>query len=143
MPIRRIKQQSDRGSIKDIQNGEDEKFPPTAQELRLKGLYELGLSTRDEALLSSLGFIAVTSAPTNPVSWYRHKELVEKLASNLGAQLEQTKQELSAYFDFIYPDEVQLNEIRQKESLSTILQKDEEIVKTASADSLRSFRRVK
>ena len=147
MPIRRVQQQSDRGSIKDLANGDDEKLPPTEEELRLKALYEHGLATRDDALVASLGLIAINGAPKDPIAIYRHKEYIDSLKEKLAEQIKQTADELAPCF--AAPDDrdnsvvFELSRIRwkQKESLS-IISDDGPIVKSASTSPRRSFRRV-
>lgn len=147
MPIRRVQQQSDRGSIKDLHNGDDEKFPPTPFELRVKKLYEHSLATRDQALIESLGLIAVNVAPKDPVSLYRHREYVKQLEAKLGDKLEQTKQELAGCF--FYNDHSDSPEMKkQASSRNAILVNEEKIIKVASSAQVeptsvkRSFRRV-
>ena len=98
MSIRRVKQQSDRGSIRDLANGDDEKLPPTEEELRLKKLYEHSLATRDDALLASLGLIAINGAPKDPIAIYRHKEYIDSLKEKLAEQIKQTADELAPCF---------------------------------------------
>lgn len=147
MPFRRVPQQSDRGSIKDLANGDDEKLPPTEEELRLKSLYEHSLATRDEALLASLGLIAINGAPKDPIAIFRHKEYVESLKGKLAEQIKQTADELAPCF--AVPDDrdnsatFELARIKwkQKESLSAISD-DGTLVKNASTTPRRSFRRV-
>lgn len=147
MPFRRVPQQSDRGSIKDLANGDDEKFPPTEEELRLKKLYEHGLATRDEALLASLGLIAINGAPKDPIAIYRHKEYIESLKGKLAEQIKQTSEELAPCF--AVPDDRESTETweiarsrwKQKQALSVILD-DGPLVKNASTGPRRSFRRI-
>jgi hypothetical protein len=147
MPFRRVQQQSDRGSIKDLANGDDEKLPPTEEELRLKKLYEHGLATRDEALLASLGLIAINGAPKDPIAIFRHKEYIESLKGKLAEQIKQTSDELAPCF--AVPDDranrttFELARIKWKQegSLNTILD-DGSLVKNASTTPRRSFRRV-
>lgn len=146
MPFRRVPQQSDRGSIQDLANGDDEKFPPTEEELRLKKLYEHGLATRDDALLASLGLIAINGAPKDPIAIYRHKEYIESLKGKLAEQIAQTANELAPCF--AVPDdratqetwEIANSKWKQKNSLNAIL--DDGLVKNASTTPRRSFRRV-
>lgn len=144
MSIRRVQQQSDRGSIKDLQNGDDEKFPPTPYELRMRNLYEHGLATRDQALIESLGFIAVNAAPKDPVSLYRHREYVKQLETQLGDKLEQAKQELAGCFvSGSYDDSPEMQ--KQLSSRNAILMSEEQLIKVASSDTSvvrRSFRRI-
>ena len=147
MPFRRVPQQSDRGSIKDLANGDDEKFPPTEEELRLKKLYEHGLATRDEALLASLGLIAINGAPKDPIAIYRHKEYIESLKGKLAEQIAQTATELAPCF--AAPDdrestqsfEMARGRWKQESARNAILDSGE-LVKNASTTPRRSFRRV-
>lgn len=147
MPFRRVPQQSDRGSIRDLANGDDEKFPPTEEELRLKKLYEHGLATRDDALLASLGLIAINGAPKDPIAIYRHKEYIESLKERLAEQIKQTSDELAPCFavpddrDSTQSWEMARSRWKQKEALNTILD-DGTMVKNASSGPRRSFRRV-
>src|SRR5579864_4458077 len=123
MPFRRVPQQSDRGSIRDLANGDDEKFPPTPEELRLKSLYEHGLATRDQALIDSLGLIAITGAPKDPISIFRHKEYIESLKEKLAEQIQQTADELAPCFasrDAAPPPELERIRARQKSALLNI-----------------------
>jgi len=150
MPIRRVQQQSDRGSIKDIQNGDDEKFPPTPYEMRLKGLYEHALVTRDQALLDSLGLVAINGAPKDPISIFRHREYVNSLSAKLADKIEKTKEELVDCFTSDYsnaPQEMKWSRYKQQRAAEVILG-DQDMVKVADVDGgshtrvLRSFRRV-
>lgn len=146
MPFRRVPQQSDRGSIQDLANGDDEKFPPTEEELRLKKLYEHGLATRDDALLASLGLIAINGAPKDPIAIFRHKEYIESLKGKLAEQIKQTADELAPCF--AVPDDrdnsatFELARIKWKQQNSLSAISDEELVKNASTTPRRSFRRV-
>jgi hypothetical protein len=150
MPIRRVQQQSDRGSIRDLANGDDEKYPPTPLELRLKGLYEHALVTRDQALINSLGLIPLNGEANNPVSIYRHREYVKALSEELAEKIQQTAQEIEgclAVEESSLPQELKWARYKQARAQSVITQEND-LVKTASADgstqtrSVRSFRRV-
>lgn len=148
MPYRRVQQQSDRGSIRDLANGDDEKFPPTELELRLKGLYEHAMVTRDEALLNSLGLIPLNGDAKNPVSIYRHREYVNGLSTKLAEQIQQTAKEIEGCFtmdESTFSFELRKSQYMQAQALSIICE-PEGLVKTASDDSTaisrRSFRRV-
>ena len=151
MPIRRVKQYSDRGSIKDLHHGDDDNYPPTDLELRLKQLYEHAVATRDQALSDSLGFITMNSQSIDPVSVYRHREYVESLKAKLTTK-EDMKQIVEA-MPYIDPGlavpPVSLPYIRERQANSTYaIHRIEEFVKMADANgnitnrSLRSFRRV-
>lgn len=147
MPYRRVQQQSDRGSIRDLANGDDDKFPPTPHELHLKGLYEHAMVTRDEALLNSLGLIPLNGDAKNPVSIYRHREYVNSLSTALAEQIQQTAKEIEGCFavdESTFSHEVRRSQYKQAQAL-TIISEPEALVKTASDDGVpprRSFRRV-
>ena len=150
MPIRRVQQQSDRGSIKDIQNGDDEKLPPTPYEIRIKGLYEHALVTRDRALLESLGLIAINGVPKDPVTLFRHREYVNSLSEKLADKIKQIKEELGDCFAADHtdlPQEMKWSRYKQQRAVDVILG-NQDMVKVADADGeshtrvLRSFRRV-
>lgn len=151
MPYRTVPPQSDRGSIKDLANGDDEKLPPTEEELRLKSLYEHGLATRDEALLASLGLIAINGAPKDPIAIFRHKEYIDSLKTKLAEQIQQAADELAPCFaapDAPPPTELGYMKARQEDARRKI--QPAEWVKTAGVDAEfrrpipeNSFRRVK
>lgn len=149
MPIRRVQQQSDRGSIQDLANGDDEKYPPTEQELRVKEIYEHALVTRDDALLASIGLIPINGSAKDPVSIFRHREYIKSLSTELADKIAEATQELEGCLsvnDDSVPDELKWPRYKQAQSLSAILG-PEELVKTASDDDSyvpprRSFRRV-
>lgn len=148
MPIRRVQQQSDRGSIRDLANGDDDKFPPTPLELRVKELYEHAMVTRDEALINSLGLIPLNGEANNPVSIYRHREYVKALSEELSEKIAQTAQEIEGCLsvdESEIPQEMKWSKYKQVRSQSIITQ-ESDLVKVASADgttkALRSFRRV-
>ncbi len=150
MPFRRVPQQSDRGSIRDLANGDDEKLPPTEEELRLKSLYEHSLATRDEALLASLGLIAINGEAKDPIAILRHKQYVESLKEKLAEQIQKTSDELALCFaapDAPPPVELRYMKARQEDARRNI-QPETEIVKQASCSGTstikeNSFRRVK
>lgn len=148
MPIRATKQYSDRGSIKDIQNGE-EILPPTDYELRLKNLYQHGIETRNQALLDSLGFITMDGPANNPVSVFRLRERINAMGVKLADKIAQIKAELDEYFALPKSSlsyEILKSEGGQKHARDTILASTE-IVKVASNGHIgkeewyRSFRR--
>jgi hypothetical protein len=149
MSIRRVKQQSDRGSLKDIQNGDnDEKLPPTQYELRIKDLYENALMSNNQALIASLGIIEAPSDPKNPVSLLKHREYIKNLEAQLGGKVAQTKQELSnclAMDESDLPIEIQKSIVERVRAHGVITQ-ESDFVKVAGADGhhklLRSFRRI-
>jgi hypothetical protein len=155
MPYRTVKPYSDRGSLKDLkerqESGDDDKLPATNFELRVKELYEHAMVRKDDALIESLGLIAINGSPTDPVSIFRHREYVNTLSEKLAGQIEETKLELDACFADStptinsVPEEMRPTEYRQIRSRCAILE-PESITKFAGADSTsstrRSFRRV-
>jgi len=150
MPIRRVQQQSDRGSIRDLQNGDDEKYPPTDYELRVKELYEHALVTKNQALVDSLGLIPINGSANDPVSIFRHREYIKSLSSELADKIQQTAKEIEGCLhvdETSLPQEVKWSRYKQAHSLAAICE-DIDIVKVASADggtytrAKRSFRRV-
>lgn len=150
MPIRRVQQHSDRGSIQDLQARNEEDYPPTDYELRVKELYEHALVTRNQALVDSLGLIPLNGEANNPVSVFRHREYVNSLSAHLAEQIKQTAKEIEGCLsvdESSVPQEIKWSRYKQAHSLSAIMA-DNDIVKVASADGTtytrpkRSFRRV-
>lgn len=148
MAIRAVKQRSDRGSIKDLQNGDDNNYPATPIELRLKELYEYATVTRNEELQNSLGLVPINGAPNDPISIFRHREYVESLSAKLADKIEQTKKELEGCFDSGYNTlnyQMSLSEKKQNHHKSIVL-KTAALTKLASYNDkyqvfVRSFRR--
>ena len=140
MPIRTVKQHSDRGSIKSLESGENE--PPTALELRMKELYEYATVTKDENLKASVGFI-VMNAPGDksafPITLYRHREYIKSLNEKLASEIAQTAKEIELC---LQPVE---EPYHMKRARDIVL--DNTITKTASSDvyvsPTRSFKRVR
>lgn len=149
---RSVKQYTDRGSIKDIQNKandsleEDPNLPPTPEELQIRGAYEQAMVTRDQALLDSLGLIVMTGPAKDPVALYRHREYVNSLKEKYAAEVEKSKEELSQCLlqsENGTPVEIRTNIYKQAMALATVL--DDSMVKTASTKGSpdNTFRRVK
>ena len=154
MPYLTVKPRSDRGSLQDLKEkleSGDDGSPATHFELRVKELYENAMIRKDDALIESLGLIAINGSPTDPVSIFRHREYVNSLAEKLAGQVEESKAELEACFAastptmLSVPSEMKLTEYRQIRSLVAILEPDS-FTKLASTDSApsnrRSFKRV-
>ncbi|HEY5267804.1 MAG TPA: hypothetical protein VII94_01565 [Candidatus Saccharimonadales bacterium] len=147
MAIRVVKQRSDRGSIKDLQNGDDEHYPATPIELRLKELYEYATVTRNEELQNSLGLVPIVGATNDPVSIFRHREYVESLSAKMADKIEQTKKELEGCFESscTLNYQMRLSEIKRNHHKSIVL-KSAALTKLASYNGkyqvfVRSFRR--
>lgn len=148
MPIRTVKQHSDRGSIKELGTGDNE--PATPFELRLKHMYEYAVASRDEAMQASLGFIVMNNPGDRsayPVNLYRHREYIKSLNAKLADEINKTAQEIELCLSTSY-HEKQIQDVfayHAKRAHDVIL--DNTIVKTASPDvyvsPTRSFRRVR
>ena len=142
MPIRTVKQHSDRGSIKTLIDNSGDNEPPTTLELRMKELYEYATATRDENLKASVGFI-VMNVPGDksafPITLYRHREYVRSLNEKLASEIAQTAKEIELC---LQPAE---EPSYMKRARDLIL--DNTIMKTASSDvyapPTRSFTRVR
>ena len=153
---RRVKQYTDRGSIKDIQDRlnnsleEDLELPPTPEELQIQATYELAMVTRDQALIDSLGLIVMTGSTKDPVSLYRHREYVNSLKAKFATQVEESKEELSQCLaqsekDTPYSVNMEARRTAYKQAMALAAVLDDSIVKTASSKGSvdNSFRRVK
>ena len=151
MPIRSVKQRSDRGSIRDINKAQGEfNEPPSDEELRLKKLYEYAELTNNEQLKKSLGFIVMPGDKSSlPISVYRHREYVNSLSQDRIAHIERFKQELLVCFGEDHqPINIRKSRLKQELSKNAILFDSSilPIIKTASTDAIciqRSFRRIK
>jgi hypothetical protein len=134
MPSRVAKQYSDRGSIKDIKeaNEDGSNQPPTSQELRMKALYEAATAVRDDKMIESLGFVVMNGRYNDPVAILRHREYVEAIKARVNQQVAETQRQVSPLFN--EPDyvEAEMRFIRAKQRRSTnAVQRV--LVKTASA----------
>jgi hypothetical protein len=149
MPIRPIKTHSDRGSIKDVFNGESYE-PPTADELRLKQLYEHAEITRDQQLQDSLGFI-VMPQPGNssafPVSIFRHREYINSLSQKRADNIEKIRREISSFFAPVEKPSMNIRQSHFKQEISrqAVVANNGNLIKYASKDikGKSSFKRVK
>jgi hypothetical protein len=151
MPYRAIKPHSDRGSIKNLnQSNEDkavEELPPTTYEIMVKSLYEHALIAKDQTMMESFGLIAITGSPTNPISIFRHREYVNSLSDKLAEKIQQNRKELDALFYSTpsYRPEIRNAQYKQLQSRETILN-SENLIKVAGTGFTRpisrSFKRV-
>ncbi len=92
MPIRSVKQYSDRGKIKDL-TGEPE-VPPTSFEQRAKRLFDY-----DKNLQTAAGFITtdyIADKNALPLSVYRIRQIVDDIKSKSSGAIDQLSQELSS-----------------------------------------------
>jgi hypothetical protein len=104
MPIRNVKQQSDRGKIKDlartIEIGESE-VVPSAFELRMKKLFEFAQLTNNKDLQSVLGFITtdyISDKNALPLSAYRIRQVVADIKSK-SSEIDKLSQELNGFLN--------------------------------------------
>jgi len=105
MPIRRVSQLSDRGSIKDLVHPREAevglyKEPPTPAELRFKKLYEYAQTYKDIKLQGALGIITtdyIGDKNALPLSVYRLKKVVEDIKSRLGHEIEKLEQQFMSH----------------------------------------------
>lgn len=91
MPIRAVKQYSDRGSFSEPQE------QPTKSELRLKKLFEFAQNTKNVDLQSALGFITtdyIADKNALPLSVYRIRQVVDDIKSKSTDSINQFAQEL-------------------------------------------------
>lgn len=145
MPIRSAKTYSDRGSLKDVANG-DSYEPPTEEELRLGKLYEYSEATGDQQLKDSLGFLVMSNSgdrSTFPITIHQHREYINSLSKKMADQIQKTRQELEGCFS--KPTiRVRMSAIKQQMTKLAI-SVDRPIYKFASVGILpkRSFRKVR
>lgn len=105
MPIRRVSQRSDRGSIKDIAHPQEinvtnRELPPTASELRYKKLYEYATTYKDTRLAQALGVITtdyIADKNALPLSIYRIRQVVEDIKSRSGVEIEKLQQQFAEH----------------------------------------------
>lgn len=98
MSIRRVKQFSDRGKIADLSERHvDNDILPSSEEIRLKKLYEYAQYSKDNNLLSVLGFITtnyIEDKNALPLSVYRLRKIVEDIAIKSNGNVERMRNEL-------------------------------------------------
>lgn len=103
MPIRAVKQRSERGKIKDL-TGEPE-VSPTPFELRAKKLFEYAQKHQNKELMAQTGFITtdyIADKNALPLSVYRIRRIVDDIKSKSPGSIERLSQE---FLDCIAPIE--------------------------------------
>lgn len=138
MPIRTVKQHSDRGSLKNlISKVEDDQSvqecPDLPSIIRMKKLYEYAQSKNDKQLQSSLGFITtdyISDKNALPLSVYRIRKIVDDIKSKEPGKIERLQAQFSCCFEPVISLEAQAY-ISKKA-----------MIKTASARKPPVFRRV-
>lgn len=137
-----IKTYSDRGSIKDIHSKDEDNSPADDFELNIKNGYEYALATKDDALIQSLGLVAIDGSAKDPIFLLKHREYVNKLIEKNAIGIEETRKELETCFNMKPTSiEVRDNFFKRINALNSILDhKTDHFVKTAS-QLKRSFSR--
>lgn len=109
MPIRSVKQHSDRGSIKNLANPDYlPEEPPSAFELRFKKLYEYSQAYKDTELQNSLGIITtnyIADKNALPLSAYRIRTIIDDIKSKSSGAIEELQKQLSGCFGEILSEE--------------------------------------
>lgn len=134
MPIRKVKQSSDRGSIKNLDERHDSEIPLTSSEQRLKAIYDRAKQSNDAGILEGLGFITtdyVHDKDALPLTVYRIKQIVADIKSKSSEPIDQFGQELSKIFKIEHTIE------------SDAYWEKRKMVKSASITKPPVFRRVK
>jgi hypothetical protein len=113
MPIRTVKQRTDRGKIKDLAKPGEASEPesmPSSFELRMKRLYEYSQLNKDQGLQSALGFITtdyISDKNALPLSVYRIRKIVDDIKSKSAGQIDQLSQEFVGYMtDELSPETI-------------------------------------
>lgn len=103
MPIKTVKQRSDRGKIKDLVTLIEDKeidLPPTSYEIRMKKLYEFAETYNNKELQLSLGFITtnyISDKNALPLSAYRIRQVVNDIKSKTPDLINQMSQQMGGY----------------------------------------------
>lgn len=102
MPIRRVKQYSDRGSIKNLSKDAEPELPPEPFELRMKEMYEFAVLNKDKQLQAQTGFITtdyIGDKTVLPLSAYRIRQVVADIKAREPG-IEQFTEELGQCITF-------------------------------------------
>ena len=102
MPIRNVKQYSDRGKIQDLNNKRESEAPPLPSELRLQRLYEYAKKNNDHGILKELGFITtnyVSDKNALPLTIYRIRNIIADIKSKSGDKIQKMTEELRDCFE--------------------------------------------
>lgn len=106
MPIRPVKQHSDRGKIKDLTRVEDcyqSEEIRIPSELRMKRLVEFAESSKDKKMQSAMGFITtdyIADKNALPLSAYRIRQVVADIKSKSSGQIDELTQEFQSCISF-------------------------------------------
>jgi len=134
MSIRKVKQYSDRGKIKDLASKHESEAEVLPSELRLKRLYEYAKQHNDRGILNTLGFITteyVDDKNALPLIAYRIRQSVGDIKSKSSEPIDLLGQEMSKIFGIEHTVEADAYWNRKK------------MTKNASERKPPVFRRVK
>lgn len=137
MPIRTVKQHTDRGKIKDLARPfevVEQEAAPSSFELRMKNLFEFAQLCKDTGLQSALGFITtdyIADKNALPLSAYRIRQMISDIKSKSPEAIDRLSQDLAGY--------MKADEIGQ-DAIDYITKRKR--IKTASARKPPVFRRV-
>jgi hypothetical protein len=105
MPIRTVKQYTDRGKIKDlvVRLGETivPESEPSSSELRMKKLYEFAQICKDKKLQDAIGFITtdyIADKNAIPLSAYRLRQMVADIKSKSPGKIDALEKQFSECF---------------------------------------------
>lgn len=133
MPIRHVTQQSDRGSIKNLTQRQEDEIEFTSTEKRFKKLWDLACNSKDTNFQRALGIITtdyIGDKTALPLSIYRLRKVIEDIKSRPGSRVAQLQKEFAGLIeDHVSP--VVAEQVLHKK-----------LVKTASSRKPPVFRRV-
>lgn len=99
MPIRTVKQYTDRGKIKDLAKAGEVTEPealPSPSELRMKKLFEYAQLNKDKNLQAALGFITtdyIADKNAIPLSAYRIRQVVADIKAKSSGKIDALSQQ--------------------------------------------------
>jgi hypothetical protein len=101
MPIRKVKQYSDRESIKNLSERIASEEPLSASEVRMQKLFDFAQKTHDSSMQAALGLITtdyIADKNAIPLSAYRIRQMVADIKSKSSSGIDELSQELSGFF---------------------------------------------
>lgn len=129
MPIRTVKQHTDRGKIKDLvvasEIAAESQDQPSPSELRMKKLFEYAQLTKNQKLLDALGFITtdyISDKNALPLSVYRIRQMVTDIKSKSSGNIDLLSQQFSGFMgDELSPETVDyLNKKRARVKTASV-----------------------
>lgn len=101
MPFRKVKQHSDRGSIKDLAQKQESESPLLPSEIRLKRLFEFAQNNKDHNLQAALGFITtdyIHDKSALPLIVYRLRKTIADIKSKSPGKIEKLQLQFEKCF---------------------------------------------